>query len=373
MIGQHERSAVEKVLSGDILVHGPVAREFEQKFSTYTGAASTVSVSSCTAGMHLIYHALGYGPGDEVIVPAQTHVATAHAVQLTGATPIFVDAEPETGNIDVEKIESVVTERTKAIAIVHYLGVPADMDEILAAAKKHDLFVLEDCALAPGAYYRGKHAGLIGDAGAFSFYPVKHITTGEGGVVITKHQDLAERLNLLKAFGIDKSHGERKQQGSYDAIELGFNYRMSEIHAAIGVEQIQKLDSFLVARRRNFEYLESAIDSIPGISVVKQPIDATKTSSHYCLSAVLGDHIVHARAELMEHLKQNGIGSSIYYPEPVPRMSYYKNKYGYDASRFKNAEKFSDSTIALPVGPHLDEDDMEFVARQLEIALGTVL
>lgn len=373
MIDQQERAAVEKVLSGDILVHGPVAKEFEKRFSDYTGAASTVSVSSCTAGMHLIYHALGYGPGDEVIVPAQTHVATAHAVQLTGATPVFVDAEPETGNIDVTKIEAVVNEKTRAIALVHYLGVPADMEDILAISKKYDLFVLEDCALAPGAFYAGNHAGLIGDAGVFSFYPVKHITTGEGGVVITKHQHLADRLNLLKAFGIDKNHGERKQQGSYDAIELGFNYRMSEIHAAIGVEQIKKLDNFLDARRKNFEYLESAIDSIPSVSAVKQPIDETKTSSHYCLSMVLDDRIVKSRAEIMQHLKLNGVGSSIYYPEPVPRMSYYKNKYGYDSSRFKNAEKFSDSTIALPVGPHLDQDDMDFVARQLEIAIGRVL
>ena len=165
--------------------------------------------------MHLIYHALGFGPGDEVIVPCQTHVATAHAVELTGARPVFVDANIilETS---IKRLESLITPRTKALAVVHYLGVPADMEKISEIAKKHGLFLLEDCALSPGASFNGVHTGLIGDAGCFSFYPVKHLTTAEGGMIILKDQALAEKLRLLKAFGVNRTHGERSIPGDYD-------------------------------------------------------------------------------------------------------------------------------------------------------------
>ena len=197
MIDQREKDAVMKVMDGTILVHGPVANQFEDKFANFTGAPHAVSVSSCTAGMHLIYFALGYGPGDEVIVPAQTHVATAHAVELTGARPVFIDAEITTGNINIGAIESAITSKTRAIAIVHYLGVPVDMPKVMDIAKKHNLFVLEDCALAPGAKVNNSHVGLHGDAGVFSFYPVKHLTTAEGGMIILRNSNLAKKLNLL--------------------------------------------------------------------------------------------------------------------------------------------------------------------------------
>jgi dTDP-4-amino-4,6-dideoxygalactose transaminase len=206
--------------------------------------------------MHLVYHALGYGPGDEVIVPAQTHVATAHAVELTGARPVFVDADTETGNPDIEAIEAAVTSNTRAIAIVHYLGVPVDMPKVMAIAERHNLFVLEDCALAPGCFLDGIHAGLHGHAGCFSFYPVKHLTTAEGGMVILNDKALSEKLKLLKAFGVNRTHGERKIPGDYDVVGLGFNYRMSELHAAIGTKQVEKLPNFLQRRKHNFTQLE---------------------------------------------------------------------------------------------------------------------
>ena len=165
-----------------------------------------MSVSSCIAGMHLIYFSIGLGIGDEVIVPAQTHIATAHAVELTGAKPVFVDAENETGNIDHTKIEAAINENTKAVAVVHYLGVPVNMEAIKKITQKYNLFLLEDCALAPGAYYKNVHVGLYGDAGVFSFYPVKHITTAEGGIIILKDKKLASKLRLKKAFGVDRTH-----------------------------------------------------------------------------------------------------------------------------------------------------------------------
>ena len=270
MIGVEEKEAVMRVMDGSILVHGPVSVEFEKKFATFTAAPHAVSVSSCTAGMHLIYFALGYGPGDEVIVPAQTHVATAHAVELTGARPIFIDSEEKTGNININLIESAITSKTKAIAIVHYLGAPVDMSKINKIAKKYDLFVLEDCALSPGAKIDDIHTGLHGDAGVFSFYPVKHLTTAEGGMIILKDGELAKKLTLLKAFGVNRSHGQRKIPGVYDTIALGFNYRMSEIHAAIGVVQINKLTGFLAKRKENFKVLNEYLKDIPDTDLVKR-------------------------------------------------------------------------------------------------------
>lgn len=366
MIDQREKDAVMKVMDGTILVHGPVANQFEDKFANFTDAPHAVSVSSCTAGMHLIYFALGYGPGDEVIVPAQTHVATAHAVELTGARPVFIDAEITTGNINIGAIESAITSKTRAIAIVHYLGVPVDMPKVMDIAKKHNLFVLEDCALAPGAKVNNLHVGLHGDAGVFSFYPVKHLTTAEGGMIILRNSNLAKKLNLLKAFGVNRNHGERKIPGVYDAVALGFNYRMSEIHAAIGVVQMDKISEFLKIRKKNFEKLELNLKNIDGLKIIPQPSNNYFESCYYCLGVLLDRKFSSRRAEIITALSQAGIGSSVYYPQPVPRMKYYQDKYGYDKMKYSNAAHISDSMIALPVGPHLSVKDMEIIASELK-------
>ena len=372
LIGKEEKKAVEEVLSGPILVHGPKAIEFEEEFKKFTKAPYAVSVSSCTAGMHLIYFTLDIGPGDEVIIPAQTHIATAHAVELTGAKPVFVDADPETGNIDIKKIEAEINKKTKAIAVVHYLGVPVDMVDIKYLTDKYDLFLLEDCALSFGASVDGVHTGLHGDAGVFSFYPVKHITTAEGGIIILKDAKLAAKLNLKKAFGVDRTHGDRKVPGVYETVTLGFNYRMSEIHAAIGVEQIKKLSFFLEKRKNNFENLEKLLIEEKRLDVLKQPVNDRIISSHYCLSIILKNDLVQKRSQIMKELTSRGIGSSIYYPKPVPRMKYYKNKYGYDADKYSNAAFISDYSIALPVGPHLDNDDMKTIADNLIDIINTI-
>ena len=361
ILGKEEKRAVEEVLSGPILVHGPKSELFETAFAEFTRAPHAVSVSSCTAGMHLIYHTLGFGPGDEIIVPSQTHVATAHAVELTGARPVFADAEPKYGNIDPHAIESLITSKTKALAVVHYLGVPADMEKISMIAKKHGLFLLEDCALSPGASFKGVHTGLVGDAGCFSFYPVKHLTTAEGGMIILKDAALTKKLKLLKAFGVNRNHGERTIPGDYDVVDLGYNYRMSEVHAAIGIEQMTKLPSFLEKRKANFNLLASLLRAENKFRILQQPVDEERTSSHYCMGIILQAELARKRATLMNELKAKGVGTSIYYPHPVPHMTYYREKYGEISS--PNAETISNSLIALPVGPHLDSNDMKTIAE----------
>lgn len=366
IIQKEEKTAVLDVLENPILVHGPKAIQFEEDFKLYTGAIDAITVSSCTAGMHLIYFALGLGPGDEVIVPAQTHVATAHAVELVGAKAVFVDVYESSGNIDPELLKDAITTKTKAIAVVHYLGVPVDMDPIVKIAKQNGLFLLEDCALSPGAKYKNIHTGLLGDAGVFSFYPIKHLTTAEGGMIILKDNKLAKKLRLAKAFGIDRNHGERKIAGVYESIELGFNYRMSEIHAAIGIEQLKKLPSFLDTRKQNFENLSNNLESVDKIRILDQPINKDICSSHYCLGLILDANITNKRELIMNILKKKEVGTSIYYPNPLPRMSYYKNKYGYQKETFKNSANISDSIIALPVGPHLNCDDMDYISNSIK-------
>lgn len=366
MIGTEEKNRVLEVLSSPILVHGPMADEFEDNFASFVNAPYAVSVSSCTAGMHLIYFAMGIGPGDEVLVPAQTHAATAHAVELTGAKAVFVDAELSTGNINIELIEGAITPNTKAIAVVHYLGAPVNMPLVAAIAKKHKLFLLEDCALAPGAYVNNIHAGLHGDAGVFSFYPVKHFTTAEGGMIVLKDGALAQELKFLRAFGVDRSHGERKLPGMYDVIKLGFNYRMSEIHAAIGIEQLKKLPDFLVRRKRNYDALSDKINLDHSFgNILPQPVNKNFVSSHYCLGLVMSIELSKKRADLMGYLSDVGVGSSVYYPQPVPRMSYYKNKYDVKRNSYSNAATISDQMIALPVGPHLNEEDMLYIGDNI--------
>jgi len=362
IIEQEEKQAVADVLNNPIHVHGPKSDQFEDGFKKFTNSPYAITVSSCTAGMHLVYFTIGLGPGDEVIVPAQTHIATAHAIELTGAKPVFVDAEIESGNIDISKIELEINKNTKAISVVHYLGVPVDMTAVKKITDKYNLFLMEDCALAPGAFHKNKHVGLHGDVGVFSFYPVKHITTAEGGIIILKNEKLASKLKLKKAFGVDRTHGERKIPGMYETLDLGFNYRMSEIHAAIGVEQVKKLPKFLQQRRSNFELLESLINK-DKLRILAQPVNEEAVSSHYCLSVILEDSIKDKRPEIMERLKTEGVGTSIYYPQPVPRMKYYRDKYGYDETKYKNASLISDNSINLPVGPHLNKKHMKFIAK----------
>lgn len=371
-IGEEERQAVLEVLDGPILVHGPRSKQFEASFASWTGAPRAVSVSSCTAGLHLVWFSVGVGPGDEVIVPAQTHVATAHAVELTGARPVFVDAEPATGNIDIDAVEAAMTPRTKGISIVHYLGEPVDMPRLVAIAAKHGVFLLEDCALAIGTRVDGVHAGLLGDAGAFSFYPVKHLTTAEGGMVVTKDDALAARLERQRAFGVDRTPNERSVPGVYDVTMLGFNYRMNEIQSAIGIEQMRRVDGFLEARRRNFTALEKGLDGIDGLRTLPAS-EGARRSSWYCLAAVLEPALEHLRVDIVGRLTERGVGTSVYYPRPVPLFSYYAERYGHQRNDFPVAAELSSCSIALPVGPHLDEDDMAYVADEVRSAMTEVV
>jgi perosamine synthetase len=363
-ITDSEREAVLGVLAGDVLTHGPQAQAFEREFAAFMGeGAHAVTMSSGMAALHLAYWQLGIGAEDEVIVTAQTHVATAHAVEAVGARPVFVDCHPEDGNIDPGLIEAVITSRTKAIGLVHFLGIPCDMTAIMSIADRHGLKVVEDCALAVGARYRGVHVGLFGDAACFSFYPVKHITTGDGGMFVSRHKDLADRVAKARAFGVDRSFGERSIPGMYDVPSLGINYRLSDINSAIGRKQLERIGVILERRRANFEALKAGLSALPNLAILDAGADSV-SNSHYCLTIVLEGPLASRRNEVVRRLNEVGVGTSVYYPHPVPRLAYYRNKYGYDPARFPQAARISDQSIALPVGPHLDSDDMTYTIEQ---------
>lgn len=368
-ITDDDRKAVLAVLDGHILTHGPQCKAFEAEFAEFLGdGAHCVTVSSGMAALHLAYLHFGIGPGDEAIVPAQTHTATAHAVELVGATPIFVDCDPVTGNLTADGIAAAVTPRTKAISVVHFVGIPCAMPEIMTVAEQHGLKVIEDCALAVGARHGGKHVGLFGDVGCFSFYPVKHITTGEGGMFVTRHRGVAETVARLRAFGVDRTHAERSVPGMYDVPSLGLNYRMSEMQAALGRSQLRRIEENLERRRSNFDALKGALTRLPGLHVL-DAVGRDAKSSHYCLSVIMEGEVQGYRNDIVTRLNAVGIGTSIYYPEPVPRMGYYRKKYGYDAARFSQAARISDQSLALPVGPHVQGEDIDYIVDKLRSVL----
>lgn len=362
-----DRAAVLAVLNGPILTHGPEGKAFEEDFAAWTGGGRAVTVSSCMAALHLAYLACGVGPGDEVLVPAETHTATAHAVEWTGATPVFVDCDPATGNVTAAAVEAAITPRTKAVAVVHFVGIPCDMPAICRVATAHGLKVIEDCALALGARFDGTHVGLFGDAGCFSFYPVKHITTGEGGMFLSRDPSIADRVARLRAFGVDRTHAERKIPGMYDVPTLGLNYRMSEMQAALGRAQLRRADEILRRRAQNFHTIARGLASVPGIRII-DAAGSQASSSHYCATVALPPEAAGARDTMVTRLNEAGVGTSVHYPQPVPRMTYYRDKYGYQPAAYPGATAVSDHSFALPVAPHVTDEDAEYIVEAVRRA-----
>ncbi len=367
LLDDQEYEAIGAVLKSGMLVHGKVTGAFEAAFAERAQVDHAVAVSSCTAGLHLMLFATQIGPGHKVAVPAMTHVATAHAVELVGAEPVFVDVEPDTGNIDPDGLEAVAGALSAAI-VVHYLGLPCDMDRIGQCAAKGGFPVYEDCALAIDAAYDGRKAGGLAAGGSFSFYPVKHMTSIEGGMVTTNDATLAANIRQRRAFGYDRGLGARVKPGLYDVTALGFNYRMSEVEAAVGLAQLGKLDGFQARRAANARRLRACLADIEELTVFA-PEKGKAVSSNYCINAILPKDGSIDRDVVAQALNAQGIGTSVHYPSAVPLFSYYREKYGYQCGQFETAEWIAAQTISLPVGPHLDEADMERIGDAMKSAI----
>lgn len=366
-ISDAEKQAVLDVMDSGMLVHGKKTPEFEEAFAARVGTKHAVAVASCTAGLHMVLFLKGIKAGDRVALPAMTHTATAHVIELQGATPVFVDVGAKTGNICPNGLDDI-KDPLSVILPVHYLGLPCNMARIQKTAERHGAFILEDCAVSIDAEYDGKKVGNLGLAGAFSFYPTKHMTSIEGGMVTTNDDELADMLRKRRAFGYNKALGERSKPGVYDVNALGFNYRMSDVEAAVGIEQIKRLDEFQSIRAQNYSQLVNLLSDVEEVSLFPPP-EGFGPNSHYCLNTVLPKDGSIDRAVVMDSLKDKGIGFSVHYPGPIPLFEYYQEKYGFKSGQFPNAEWIANQAISLPVGPHLPEDGPERIAEALKEAI----
>lgn len=355
-----EKNAAVAVIESNWLTAGPKIAEFETAFSHAIGNTEAVAVSSATAGLHLSLIALNIGPGDEVIVPSLTFVACANAIRYVGATPIFADITSEDDwNISVRDIEKKITPRTKAIMVVHYGGYACDMTAITALCSAKKLKLIEDCSHAPLVKYNGQSLGTFGDTGCFSFFSNKNLTTGEGGMVISKHADIAARLRVLRSHGITTSTYQRFKGHAhgYDVADLGYNYRLDEIRAAIGIEQLKKQTNFTAARKNRAErYRTLLAEKLPQI---RAPFSRYAGESAYHIFPVLLPASAD-RDQVMNALKEAGIQTSIHY-RPIHSFTSYA---GYTAD-VPITNSIASRILTLPFFPTLSDAPMDNVIESL--------
>jgi perosamine synthetase len=305
-----EERAVLDVLRSGWLVQGPVVAEFERVVADYVGARHAIATSSCTAALHLALVLLGIGPGDEVIVPSFTFIATANAVRYVGATPVFADIEPDTHTLDARSVASVITPRTRCLMPVHQLGIAADMDPLAELARVHGLVLLEDAAPALGAVYRGRRVGGLGHTSCFSFHPRKVITTGEGGMILSDSPELARHARELRAHGMSVSDLARHNAARVIIEEypsVGYNYRMSDLHAAIGVQQMRKLDDVLASRRAVARRYRQGLEDVEWLSLPPSPPERPHTYQSYMVT--VRQDAPQTRDQVMQELLEAGIPS----------------------------------------------------------------
>lgn len=371
-------SEIESVLGplcSGWLVQGPKVREFEEKWSAFTGAKHSIAVTSCTTGLHLSLAALGFGPGDEAIVPAFTWIATANVVEHLGGKVVFCDIDLNTFNLDVAQLESKITTRTKAILPVHLFGLAADMDAINQLAKKHGLLVVEDAACGFGSRYHGKHVGTLGDTGCFSFHPRKAITTGEGGMITTSDDALAEKLRRLRDHGAAMSDLQRHLGARpyllADHPDAGYNQRMTDIQAALGSAQMDRADDIIAERRRLAARYDEAFAPL---SWLRTPAHVEGLEHGYqsypCFfqpEPITPDSIPRinqARNVWMDKLQQAGI-STRPATHAVHMLSFYRDKYDLKPADFPNAWAANDCSISLPLFHGMTEAEQAFVIEQV--------
>ncbi|WBW95445.1 UDP-4-amino-4,6-dideoxy-N-acetyl-beta-L-altrosamine transaminase [Oceanirhabdus sp. W0125-5] len=356
-------NSVIEVLKGDFLTTGPNVSSFEKCIADYVGTKYAVAFSNGTAALHAACYAAGISEGDEVLVSPMTFAASANCVLYCGGTPVFVDIDPNTYNIDVSKIEERITEKTKAIIPVDFTGQSVDIDKIMEIAEKYNLIVIEDGAHALGSEYKGKKVGNTAHMTEFSFHPVKPITTGEGGVIVTDSQELFEKLTLFRTHGITRDErflNNNEGPWYYEQIDLGYNYRITDIQCALGLSQMRKLDDFISRRREIVRRYNEAFKKIKGISI---PFEEEFSNSgwHIYVIKLKLEELKCSRKEIFEALMAENIGVNVHYI-PVYYHPYYK-KLGYKKGICPETEKLYERIITLPLFPRMSECDVEDVIK----------
>jgi len=364
-ITNDDKKAILSALNQNLLTDGPKLREFETKFAKFTGAKYAVGVSNATAALQLSLKSIGIGKGDEVVVPDLTFVASANAILSTGATPVIVDVSKEDLNISVKSIKKSLTNKTKAIMPVHFAGKACKIDEIKIIAKKNNLKIIEDCAHAIGSRLRKKHVGIFGDAGCFSFYPTKNITTLEGGMVITNSKKISDYIKMLRNHGITKSYQNRFAKGKpweYDVITPGYNCRLDEIRSALGINQLKRITKNNLRRKKAVLYYNSKLKNNESVIIPK----ILKEEAHACHLYILRikKDGKFSRDYLFQKLLKNGIRSSVHY-KPLHRFSAYK-KYAKIYDTLTNSNKLYQEIISLPLYPQMLQKEQDLVLKHLE-------
>ena len=360
-----EREAALNVIESKWLTMGGVTQRFEAAFAQMVGARHAIAVSNATAGLHLAVRAIGGGPGDEIILPSLTFVATANAVLYQGAQPVFCDIVGERDfSISPQAIEASITPRTKGILVMHYGGYLCDMPSILDIAARHNLAVIEDAAHAPGTSLEGRFAGVWGDIGVFSFFSNKNLAIGEGGMITTQDDDLAEKLRLMRSHGMTSLSWDRHKghAHSYDVVDLGYNYRIDEIRSAIGLVQLEKLEKNNERRRKLTELYRAHLIKLEGISIPY--MDHPGLSSAHLFPIILDNSI--DRAVFMDSMKASGIQTSIHYP-PIHTFSYYRQTFG--ECELPNTEEVGRREVTLPLFPTMTEDQLALVVEAVQDSL----
>jgi perosamine synthetase len=353
ILGAEEYEAVRRVLESGILAHGPEVEAFEKEFADYVGVKHAVAVANGTAALDVALKAIGIKPGDEVITTPFTFIATANSILFQGARPVFADIDLKTYNIDPESVNEKITGRTRAIIAVDLYGQPADMKALREIADDHGLILVEDAAQAHGAEFMGRKTGSLGDIAAFSFYPTKNMTTGEGGMITTDNDEYARRARLIR------NHGQERK---YLHVTLGWNLRMTSIAAAIGRVQLKKLNRFNEVRRRNAARLTEGIRSIRGL---KPPYTDPRVKHVYHQYVVwVGEEYPLSRDQLIEYLRQNGIGTAVHYPIPIFQQPLYKDL-GYPQNICPNSIEASKHVLSLPVHPAVTLEDIDYILNVL--------
>lgn len=367
VIGKEEEEEIIDTLRSGWITLGPKTKRFEEDLAKYIGVKYAIALNSCSAALHLAMLAIGIKKGDEVITTSFTFAATANAIIHCGGRPVFVDIDPKTFNIDPAKIESAITSKTKAILPVDYGGQPVNLDAVLKIAKEHNLYVVEDAAHAIGAKYRGKKIGTLTDITCFSFHPVKNMTTGDGGAVVTKKKALAEKIMMLRVNGMEKESWKRNTStGAWDyAISIeGYKYHMNDLAASLGIHQLRKLDHFRKTREEIADTYDRELKNLPEVQI---PFREPSIQHAHNIYPILVDtkKIKISRNELMDKLKEFNIGSIVYF-RPLHLQPYFQQTLGYKPGDFPNAEYVFERLICLPIYPGMEKKDVKFVSRVLK-------